>query len=306
MKLIMFTSGPQARPGLAFDGRLGLDLLAADPTLPETPGTRSSARLDRVAPAARPTSRRAPPRMAAGSASRRLPFVALTRVAAPAAGAACRRRSSRVGLNYRDHAAEQNKPLPEAAAALRQGAVSSLQAHDGPIASDRRPHPGRRRGRAGDRHRAGPRHRRVRRQEAADYIAGYTCFNDVTNREAQAQGQAVLPRQEHRHGRTVRTVARHARTSCRPRPAACASRCLLERRPHAGQQHRPAHRLVRTRIVELRQPPHDPLSGRPHRHRHARRRGRLPPPAGLPQARRRRRRSRSPKIGKLVNPVVRW
>ncbi len=130
MRLITFTSGPQARPGLAFDDRLGLDLLAADPTLPENwhalfsemPRVRHLH--DRFAAQAATLSQAAP-------ADLPLPFVDLTRVRL-LPPVVLPSKIIAVGLNYRDHAAEQNKPLPEAPL-LFSKAPSCLQAHRGPI-----------------------------------------------------------------------------------------------------------------------------------------------------------------------------
>lgn len=87
-----------------------------------------------------------------------------------------------VGLNYKDHAAEQNKTPPTRPMFFSK-AVTCLQAHNGPIALD------------DDLvqvdaeaelavviAKAG---RRIPASAAEDYIAGYTCFNDVSNRDAQ-------------------------------------------------------------------------------------------------------------------------
>jgi 2-keto-4-pentenoate hydratase/2-oxohepta-3-ene-1,7-dioic acid hydratase in catechol pathway len=180
MKLITFTSGPQARPGLAFDGRLGLDLLAADPTLPENWHALFS-EMDRV--------RRLHDGFAAEAASLAqdppahvvLPFVDLTRVTL-LPPVVLPSKIIGVGLNYRDHAAEQNKPLPEAPL-LFSKAPSCLQAHRGPIGLtedlvqvDAEAELAIVIGRPG---------RAIALAEASSHIAGYTCFNDVSNREAQ-------------------------------------------------------------------------------------------------------------------------
>jgi 2-keto-4-pentenoate hydratase/2-oxohepta-3-ene-1,7-dioic acid hydratase in catechol pathway len=89
-----------------------------------------------------------------------------------------------VGLNYRDHAAEQNKTLPVAPMFFAK-APSCLQTHDGPIELSEdltqvdaeaelavvigRPA------------------RAVSREQAGEFIAGYMAFNDVSNRAAQRQ-----------------------------------------------------------------------------------------------------------------------
>lgn len=178
MKLITYLQGSQPRCGLALSDTLGLDLLAADPTLPDTWHALFS-ELDRV--------RRLHDDLAARTAgldpSGHLPapFFALpqARLLVPVLLPS---KVIGVGLNYRDHAAEQHKPLPELPILFGK-APSSLQTHDGPIAL------------AEDLTQVdaeaelaiviGKPARGVKRAQAADYIAGYTCFNDVSNREAQ-------------------------------------------------------------------------------------------------------------------------
>ncbi|MCP4573848.1 MAG: fumarylacetoacetate hydrolase family protein [bacterium] len=87
-----------------------------------------------------------------------------------------------VGLNYRDHAEEQNKPLPERPLLFCK-ATSCLQFPDGPIMLpedltrvDAEAELAVIIGRPG---------RRIARADARDHIAGYTCFNDVSDRQAQ-------------------------------------------------------------------------------------------------------------------------
>ena len=87
-----------------------------------------------------------------------------------------------VGLNYKDHATEQNK-VPPARPMLFSKASTCLQAHNGPILLDDELKQVDAEaelaviiGKAG---------RRIPATDAAEYIAGYTCFNDVSNREAQ-------------------------------------------------------------------------------------------------------------------------
>ncbi len=94
-----------------------------------------------------------------------------------------------VGLNYKDHAAEAGVPLPEApvlftkfttslipngAQIVRPKGVTQLdwEAEFAVV--------------------IGKRASRVSEAEAMDYVGGYTCMNDVTDREAQAKdGQWV-------------------------------------------------------------------------------------------------------------------
>ena len=185
MKLITYTQGTDPRLGLALSDTVGIDLLAADPSLPGNwhllfgdldPVRRVHAQhLGRLADMES--------RIAAGD-ELPLPFVRLGRPggAALLAPVILPSKIICVGLNYRDHAEEQNKPLP-ANPMLFSKAPTCLQAPLLPIeiAADltqvdaegelavviSRP------GRA------------IRREDAARYIAGYTCFNDVSDREAQ-------------------------------------------------------------------------------------------------------------------------
>ena len=87
-----------------------------------------------------------------------------------------------VGLNYRDHAEEQNKKLP-AKPLLFSKATTCLQAPGLPIELpadltqvDAEGELAVVIGRPG---------RAIARENARDHIAGYTCFNDVSDREAQ-------------------------------------------------------------------------------------------------------------------------
>ncbi len=180
MKLITFTSGPQARPGLAFDHRLGLDLLAADPSLPENWHALFS-ELPRVQQLHDSFAARAAALIEAPPPEILLPFVDLARVRL-LTPVVLPSKIIAVGLNYRDHAAEQNKPLPEAPL-LFSKAPSCLQAHRGPIGLtedlvqvDAEAELAIVIGRPG---------RAIPEAEAARHIAGYTCFNDISNREAQ-------------------------------------------------------------------------------------------------------------------------
>jgi 2-keto-4-pentenoate hydratase/2-oxohepta-3-ene-1,7-dioic acid hydratase in catechol pathway len=180
MKLITFASGPQARPGLAFDGVLGLDLLAADPSLPDNWHALYS-EMARVRRLYDQLAVRTEALIQAPPAEIRLPFVDLTavRLLPPVVLPS---KIIAVGLNYRDHAAEQDKPLPEAPL-LFSKAPSCLQAHGGPIGLtedlvqvDAEAELAIVIGRPG---------RAIPLAQAAQHIAGYTCFNDISNREAQ-------------------------------------------------------------------------------------------------------------------------
>ncbi|MGE5814394.1 MAG: fumarylacetoacetate hydrolase family protein [Acidobacteriota bacterium] len=89
-----------------------------------------------------------------------------------------------VGLNYRDHAAEQNKPLPKepmvfikpSTAVIRNGEPIRIPPGVGRVD-----------------HEAelgvviGKRAYRIPKERALDYVLGVTCVNDVTARELQAK-----------------------------------------------------------------------------------------------------------------------
>lgn len=90
-----------------------------------------------------------------------------------------------IGLNYKDHAAEQNKPLPTSPLMFIKPSTSAI----GPGESIVVP---REIGRVD--HEAevgvviGRRARHVKEADAHDYVLGLTCFNDVTARELQQKG----------------------------------------------------------------------------------------------------------------------
>ena len=185
MRLITFTQGTDPRCGLALSDNVGLDLVAAAPTLPGN----WHVLFGDLAPVRRVHDEYAP-RLAemetilAQGGDLPLPFVRLgLRGGAPLlAPVILPSKIICVGLNYRDHAEEQNKPLPQAPM-LFSKATTCLQAPELPIeiAEDltqvdaegelaviiSRP------GRA------------IRREDAVHHIAGYTCFNDVSDRAAQ-------------------------------------------------------------------------------------------------------------------------
>jgi len=174
MKLITYTQGTDPRCGLVLSDTVGLDLLAADPTLPGTWHALFS-ELDRV----RLVHDRFRERAAASDLALPLFRLADVQLLAPVLLPS---KIIGVGLNYRDHAAEQNRPLPEQPMLFGK-APSSLQTHDGPIQL------------AADLTQVdaeaelavviGKPARAVPRERAGEHIAGYTCFNDVSDREAQ-------------------------------------------------------------------------------------------------------------------------
>ena len=90
-----------------------------------------------------------------------------------------------IGLNYKDHAAEQNKPLPTSPLMFIKPSTSAIGPGDAIVVP-------------GDIGRVdheaevgvviGRRARHVKEADAHDYVLGLTCFNDVTARELQQKG----------------------------------------------------------------------------------------------------------------------
>lgn len=174
--------GTGPRCGLALSETIGLDLLSADPSLPgnwhallpnlervheihtqfkANIGDQEKARLN-------------------GKALP-LPFLDLNQVEL-LSPIILPSKIIAVGLNYLDHAKEQNKELPKRPL-LFSKASSCLQVPGGPIALpsectqvDAEAELAIIIGRAG---------RAIPRENSLDHIAGYTCFNDISDREAQ-------------------------------------------------------------------------------------------------------------------------
>lgn len=177
MRLITYTQGADPRPGLALSDTVGLDLLAADPMLHDTWHALFS-EMDHLRTL---HDRFAAQAAAAGDGELPLPLFRLgdAQLLAPVLLPS---KIIGIGLNYHDHAAEQNRK-PPAQPMLFGKAPSCLQSHDGPI------------GLTDDLTQVdaeaelaiviGKPARAVSRDEAGEVIAGYTVFNDVTNREAQ-------------------------------------------------------------------------------------------------------------------------
>ena len=173
MKLISFLHHDGPRPGVALTDKVYLDLMAADPSLPRS-WNELFGRLPEVAGLVR----RWPAR---GDVIDGVPLFSpkkyplLPPVPAPT-------KIIAVGRNYREHAAEQDK-APPSQPMLFSKATTCLQADRGPIRLD------------DDLVRVdaeaelavvvGRTGRRIPREDAAGYIAGYMCFNDVSDREAQ-------------------------------------------------------------------------------------------------------------------------
>ncbi len=182
MKLISFLQGTDPRPGLALSETVGIDLPAANPSLPANwhvlYGNMDPLR--KIWDAHLPRLGEMEQKRLGGVALP-LPFVDLRQVTL-LAPVILPSKIICVGLNYRDHAEEQNKPLPPRPM-LFSKASTCLQAPNLPIElTDELTQvdaegelaviiskPG----------------RAISRENAADHIAGYTCFNDVSDREAQ-------------------------------------------------------------------------------------------------------------------------
>lgn len=90
-----------------------------------------------------------------------------------------------VGLNYKDHAAEQNKPLPAEPLLFIKPSTSVIGPGDEIVLPEGA-------GRVDHEAEAavviGRRATRVSEAEALDYVLGITCVNDVTARELQNKG----------------------------------------------------------------------------------------------------------------------
>lgn len=182
MKLITFTQGTDPRCGLALSDTIGVDLPKADPTLPpnwhallpDMTGVRrvwdeQSHQLEAMEGMRAAGNPLPSPFFDLTQATLLAPIILPSKIVA-------------VGLNYRDHAEEQNKKLPERPM-LFSKAPSCLQIPGGPIelAEDLTQVDAEAElavviGRPG---------RRIPKEKAREHIAGYTCFNDISDREAQ-------------------------------------------------------------------------------------------------------------------------
>ena len=102
-----------------------------------------------------------------------------------------------IGLNYRKHAAEGNKPIPEYPVVFMKN-LGTLQNPNDPIILPRRL-----RSDAVDYECElavviGRECYNVPKAQALDYVLGYTCANDVSARDWQIEkgGQSMVPRQD--------------------------------------------------------------------------------------------------------------
>jgi 2-keto-4-pentenoate hydratase/2-oxohepta-3-ene-1,7-dioic acid hydratase in catechol pathway len=173
MRLISFKHPDGPRPGVALTDKVCLDLVAADRSLPRS-WNALFARMSEVRSLA--DRWRNPSDVIDGvPLFSRTKYPLLPPIPSPS-------KIIGVGLNYRDHAEEQRK-APPPRPMLFSKATTSLQSDHGPILLD----PDLTQvdaeaelavviGRAG---------RRISRAEAPAHVAGYMCFNDVSDREAQ-------------------------------------------------------------------------------------------------------------------------
>ena len=182
MKLISFTQGTGPRCGLALSETVGIDLLSANPSLPgnwhanlpnleriheihdQFIDSLGALEKSRLAGDALPS-----PVVGLNLVDLLSPIILPSKIIA-------------VGLNYRDHAEEQNKTLPERPL-LFSKASSCLQVPGGPIALP--PECKQVDAEAELAVIIGKPGRAIARKNAGQHIAGYTCFNDISDREAQ-------------------------------------------------------------------------------------------------------------------------
>ncbi len=182
MKYITYMQGHSVRPGLALSDKIGLDLLAANPALPDNwhalfsltdevkaENDRHLLRLQEMEALCDLGQEPPLPFLIMDQITLMAPIILPSKIVA-------------VGLNYRDHAEEQNRPLPTKPL-LFSKAPSCLQRPGGPIELPADldqvdaeaelaiviSKPG----------------RAIAREKAHDHIAGYMCFNDISDRAAQ-------------------------------------------------------------------------------------------------------------------------
>ena len=165
MRLVSFGAPGQEKPGVLLDDRI-LDLGAADPSLPgDWRGILTADRLRDIA-------------ALLGAATAALRPLAGLRLGPPIPNPS---KIVCIGLNYADHAAEQNRPLPETPLLFAK-APTALCGNGDPILLPE--------GETVDVEAElavviGRTAKHVRATDVAAHIAGYMCFNDVSGRAAQ-------------------------------------------------------------------------------------------------------------------------
>ena len=167
MRLVSFGARGSERPGLLLDDQV-LDLRACAPGLPDSlRGILAAQRLGEVERLLR-----------RGDFAAALLPLAGTRLGAPLPDAS---KIVCIGLNYADHASEQKRPLPTAPLLFAK-ATTALGGSGDPIVLP----PGEKVDLEAElAFVVGRTAKRVRAEEAAGFIAGYMCFNDVSGRDAQ-------------------------------------------------------------------------------------------------------------------------
>lgn len=167
MRLVSFGAPGREKPGLLVDDRI-LDVCACDPTLPgEVRAILAAQRLPDIAALLRDRAKH-----------RALIPVAGSRLGPPLPNPS---KIVCIGLNYADHAAEQNRPLPTSPLLFAK-APSALCGSGDPILLPE--------GETVDVEAElavviGRTAKDVTAAAADSYVAGYMCFNDVSGRSAQ-------------------------------------------------------------------------------------------------------------------------
>ncbi|MEA2719215.1 MAG: hypothetical protein QOJ39_1079 [Candidatus Eremiobacteraeota bacterium] len=171
LRLCTFVRNGEARLGAEANGDI-VDLRAADPSLPASMLELLAGGDDMLA--------RARAALNAGGEKHAQPRAAVT-LLPPVPNPS---KIVCVGLNYRDHAAEVNLELPEYVTIFAKW-PNTLIGDGAPIVIPR------------ESHRVdyeaelafviGKRARRVPEESALDFVAGYTCFNDVSVRDYQSR-----------------------------------------------------------------------------------------------------------------------
>ena len=124
----------------------------------------------------------------------------------------------------------------------------------------------------------GKRARRVAKEQALDYVAGYSCFNDGSLRDFQRHSGQFTPGQEFPRERRARALAHDGRRD--PRSTQAHAHHTAKRRGHAARKHRGAV-LRRTAAHRVLLHLDAARARRRHRDRHAGRRRRQMMPADL-------------------------
>ena len=172
MRLLSFGEAGREKPGALVDGMI-LDLQAIDPSLPGS--IREILALERLHDVTRALRHMDTP--APAETLQLLPLEA-TRIGPPIPNPS---KIICIGLNYADHAAEQNRPLPEKPLLFAK-APSALCGSGDPILL---PEDEQVDVEAELAVVIGRRARNLRAEATQAVIAGYMCFNDVSGRKAQ-------------------------------------------------------------------------------------------------------------------------